>query len=95
MSMNKFKGIIWFVLVLAFIAAKFFLSTNETVESIVAAGVFYFLLIGYFIIPFLLSSDIRIPVHGHILRKGENDIMRIVVFIVASYYCYNILAHKI
>ncbi len=75
---------IWIPLFFIFLSEKILFAKYEPTQLVVGL-LFFFTSVFWFISPYLLGQDIRVPSYSDILRKGENDIARFVCFLVGIF----------
>ena len=80
MRLTKYR-IFWMPLFVVFVFEKLWSEKHDPVQ-IVVAFLFFSISVFWFIVPYVLGLDIRVPGYTDILKKGSDDNLRLVYFVV-------------
>lgn len=75
--------IVWVPLFLIFLLARLLSGEYDQSQLIVAFAI-HFTSVFWFIAPYLLGKDIKLPSYTDVLKKGENDKARFVFFFLGG-----------
>tara|TARA_R110002049_G_scaffold281376_2_gene460964 strand:+ start:8337 stop:8612 length:276 start_codon:yes stop_codon:yes gene_type:complete len=80
------KIYLWVGAVVVFFIGRLFVSELYSQGTLIG-GIIYSLVMAGFIIPYILGENIQIPSYSHMLVKGEDDIYRLVYFLIGCCIC--------
>jgi len=85
--MKSKKGtIIWVLSIVLFLLGRVIFADILNFITILLFFI-YCLSIKWFITPFILGKDIRVPSYSHVLKKGEHDFWRFIYFFSGLAMC--------
>jgi hypothetical protein len=87
MKMNNSGAVVWIVGLVIFIFCRLVFVTLVSLETIFLFF-FYGISISWFIKPYILGDDMNVPAYTHMLKKGEDDIGRLILFLTGLGLCF-------